>query len=57
MKSPIKYFAISPDRSGSKGIIRKNMQLIAGKPLIQFTFEAALNSKLLDKIIDNYVQG
>lgn len=43
-----KNIGIIPARAGSKGIPRKNLQKIGGKPMIQFTFEAALRSKLLD---------
>jgi len=38
-------------RGGSKGIPRKNLVLLGGKPLIQYTFEAALGSKVLDRVI------
>jgi CMP-N,N'-diacetyllegionaminic acid synthase len=38
------FFAVIPARAGSKGIPGKNMQLIGGKPMIQFTMEAALAS-------------
>ena len=34
-----------PARGGSKGIARKNVREIAGKPLIQWTIESALNSR------------
>ena len=40
---------ITPARGGSKGIPRKNIKEIAGKPLIAWTIEAAKKSKLLDK--------
>lgn len=42
---------ITPARGGSKGIPRKNIKSIAGKPLIVWTIEAAMKSKLLDKYI------
>lgn len=42
---------ITPARGGSKGILRKNIKMIAGKPLIAWTIEAAKKSKLLDKYI------
>jgi len=38
-------FGIIPARKGSTRIKNKNMQLLAGKPLIQHTFEAVFNSK------------
>jgi len=42
---------ITPARGGSKGIPRKNIREIAGKPLIAWTIEAALRSDLLDRYI------
>lgn len=36
--------AVIPARGGSKGIPRKNIKLLAGKPLIAHTIEAAKNS-------------
>ena len=43
--------AIIPARGGSKGIPKKNMVLLAGKPLIQYTIDAAKGSKLITRII------
>lgn len=43
--------AIIPARGGSKGIKRKNLALINGKPLIAYTCEAALQSKKINRII------
>jgi CMP-N-acetylneuraminic acid synthetase len=40
-----------PARGGSKGILKKNIKLIAGKPLISWTIEAAQKSTMLDKIV------
>jgi len=42
---------ITPARGGSKGIPGKNIKKIAGKPLIAWTIESALESKLIDKYI------
>lgn len=42
---------IIPARGGSKGIPRKNIKMIAGKPLIAWTIEAAKKSKLLDSFV------
>lgn len=42
---------ITPARGGSKGIPRKSIKEIAGKPLIAWTIEAAKKSKLLDRYI------
>jgi len=47
----IKFLAIIPARGGSKGIPNKNSVDVAGKPLIQYTIEAALKSKCLDRFI------
>lgn len=46
-----KILAVIPARGGSKGILRKNIKNIAGKPLIQWTIEAALNSNYINEII------
>lgn len=43
--------AIIPARGGSKGLPGKNIKLMNGKPLIVYTFEAAKNSKFIDRII------
>ena len=40
--------ALIPARGGSKGIFRKNIRLIAGKPLIAWTIMAALAVKEVD---------
>ncbi|MBF0483559.1 MAG: acylneuraminate cytidylyltransferase family protein [Candidatus Omnitrophica bacterium] len=42
---------IIPARGGSKGIPRKNIKPIAGKPLIAWTIEAAAKSKLMDRFV------
>lgn len=43
--------AIIPARSGSKGLKDKNIKLLNGKPLIAYSIEAAINSKVFDKIV------
>jgi N-acylneuraminate cytidylyltransferase/CMP-N,N'-diacetyllegionaminic acid synthase len=43
--------AIIPARGGSKGLPRKNILELAGKPLIAWTIEAALNSKYISEVI------
>ena len=43
--------AIIPARIGSKGLPRKNILPLAGKPLISYTIEAAKNSKLVSRVI------
>jgi CMP-N-acetylneuraminic acid synthetase len=42
---------VIPARGGSKSIPRKNIKLIAGKPLIAWTIEAAQESTLMDRFI------
>jgi len=42
---------IIPARGGSKGIPRKNVRLLAGKPLIAYTIEAAKGSQLLTRLV------
>lgn len=42
--------AIIPARSGSKGLKDKNIRLLKDKPLIAYSIEAAMNSKLFDEI-------
>ena len=43
----MKILGLIPARGGSKGIPGKNIKHLGGKPLLQYTFEAAKNSKLL----------
>ena len=43
--------AIIPARGGSKGVPRKNIRLLAGKPLIAWTIEEAKKSKYIDRLI------
>jgi N-acylneuraminate cytidylyltransferase len=40
-----------PARGGSKGLPRKNVRPLAGKPLIAYSIETALSSKLIDRVI------
>lgn len=46
-----KVLGIIPARGGSKGIPRKNLKLLAGKPLIAWTIEEAKKSHCLDRLI------
>jgi len=46
-----KVLAIIPARGGSKGIPKKNIRLLAGKPLLEYTIDAAKNSNELHKIV------
>lgn len=47
----MKVLAIIPARGGSKGIPKKNLVEVANKPLIQWTIEAALQSKSIDTVV------
>lgn len=43
--------AVIPARGGSKGIPRKNIKMLCGKPLIAWTIEEAQKSKYIDRLI------
>ena len=45
------YIAIIPARGGSKRLPGKNLMPIAGKPLIVWTIEAALESGIFDRVL------
>ena len=42
--------AIIPARRGSKRIKNKNIKNFCGKPIISYSIETALNTKIFDKI-------
>jgi CMP-N,N'-diacetyllegionaminic acid synthase len=46
-----RILSIIPARSGSKGLPRKNMIDLAGRPLIAWTIEASLSSKYITKTV------
>lgn len=48
---PRHIVGIIPARGGSKGVIRKNIRLLAGKPLIWYSIKGAQKSKLLERLI------
>lgn len=50
-KKNLKILAIIPARGGSRGILRKNIRLLAGKPLVAYTIEAALHSRLINRVV------
>lgn len=43
--------ALIPARSGSKGVVHKNIQKVAGKPLMAYSIEHALAAKLVDRTV------
>ncbi|MEM7086962.1 MAG: acylneuraminate cytidylyltransferase family protein [Bacteroidota bacterium] len=47
----MKILGLIPARGGSKGIPNKNRKELGGKPLLQYTIEAALGAKLLDAVV------
>jgi len=47
----LKVLGIITARGGSKGVPGKNMKLLAGKPLLAYTIEAARASRALDRVI------
>lgn len=46
-----RILALIPARGGSKGIPRKNLRMLAGKPLIAWSIEQALASKYIDRLL------
>jgi CMP-N-acetylneuraminic acid synthetase len=47
----LSILGLIPARGGSKGIPRKNVLPIAGKPLIAWTIESALNAQHIDRVV------
>lgn len=50
MKKP-KVLGLIPARGGSKGLPRKNVRLLAGRPLISWTINSALKSKYINLVV------
>lgn len=46
-----KILAVITARGGSKGLPRKNIKILNGKPLIAWTIEQVHNSKFIDKLV------
>lgn len=46
-----RILALIPARGGSKGLPGKNIRLLAGKPLIAWSIEAALASRYLSRVV------
>ena len=47
----VRALGVIPARGGSKGLQDKNIRVVAGRPLIAYTIEAARRSKLLTHVI------
>lgn len=47
----MKILAIIPARSGSKGLLNKNIKDFCGKPLVAHTIQQAIESNLFDEIM------
>jgi CMP-N,N'-diacetyllegionaminic acid synthase len=45
-----RLLGVIPARQGSKGVPQKNMYVVKGKPLIEYTIDSAKNSKYLDQL-------
>jgi len=50
-KKMTSVLAIIPARGGSKGIPRKNLRLLAGKPLIAYSVEAAQQATSISRLV------
>jgi N-acylneuraminate cytidylyltransferase len=46
----MRILCIIPARGGSKGVPKKNVKLLNGKPLLQYTYEFALKLNIFDNI-------
>jgi CMP-N,N'-diacetyllegionaminic acid synthase len=51
MKKSLEVLALVPARGGSKSMPRKNLRLVAGKPMVAHSIEHALASKLVTRVI------
>jgi CMP-N-acetylneuraminic acid synthetase len=47
----MRVIGLIPARGGSKGIPGKNIRMLCGKPLLQYTAESALEAKRLTRVI------
>ena len=47
----MKILCVIPARGGSKGVKRKNLRMLNKKPLIAYTIETCISSKLFDDVI------
>jgi CMP-N,N'-diacetyllegionaminic acid synthase len=47
----MRVLGLIPARGGSKGVPRKNIRLLGGKPLLQYTAETARAARLLSRVV------
>ncbi len=47
----MRVLGLIPARGGSRGVPRKNIRMLCGKPLLQYTTEAALRAKRLARVV------
>ncbi len=50
-RGALQVLVVVPARGGSKGIPRKNLQLLAGKPLVAHAVATGLAAKLVDRVL------
>src|SRR5688500_15261371 len=46
-----RVLAVIPARGGSKGVTKKNVRIVAGKPLIGWTIDEAKKSRYIDRLV------
>src|ERR671935_3060223 len=46
-----RVLAVVPARGGSKGLPRKNLRLLAGRPLVAHAVAAGLAAELVDRVV------
>lgn len=51
MTARTRALAIVPARGGSKGLVRKNVLPVGGKPLIAWTLDAAAAARTIDRVV------
>lgn len=51
MKTGVNFYCVIPARLGSKGIKEKNIAPFMGKPLIEWTIRAAIESNCFDRVL------
>lgn len=51
MKARLRVVGLIPARGGSKGVARKNLRLLGGRPLLSWTADAALSAETLARVV------